>query len=340
MSHLLRTSVVLVSFGAAFTNVARADSVDDYFRGRTISISIVAAGGLYGLNAELLSRHMPRHIPGRPTLVMKTRPGAGGLNNLNILANADARDGSTMALVHKDLALFQLIEAKGVKYDARTLNWVGSVHPMYTAMLFWHGAPATTIEGLKKVEVVMGASGANHPTSMFPNFLNRQIGTKLKVVLGYRGAADIFVAIERGEAHGTSIAWDFVRSNKEAWIRDNKIIPLVQLSVDKARDLPTVPLLTELMPNEDAKRMARSLVAGSKIGMALALPPDVPSERVAALRKAFAATMNDPAYLADAKSRRIAVDPMMGAELTAFIEQTMQNLSPALIRKLKQSIAP
>jgi tripartite-type tricarboxylate transporter receptor subunit TctC len=333
-------SLVLVTIVATWAGSANGQSVAEFFRGRTVSIGVVAAGGLYALNAQLLSRHMSQHIPGHPTIVVTVRSGAGGLTNLNYLASAAPRDGLAMALVPKDLAFFQLIGASGIHYDARALNWIGRVHSMYTTMLVWHDSPAKTLEDMKKKQVVMAASGANHPSSMFPRFMNRELGTKLKVVTGYRGAADIFLAFERGEAQGTSIAWDIVRSNKSDWIRQGKIVPVVQLSVEKPKDLPNVPLLTDLITNDEGKRMARILVTGSKIGMALAVPPGVPAARVDALRKAFDATMNDPAYRAEATSHQIDVDPLSGKELQRFIQAEMKDVSSSLISKLNRSIAP
>jgi tripartite-type tricarboxylate transporter receptor subunit TctC len=333
-------SLVLAAVLAAWSGSANGQSVAAFYSGRTVSIGVVAAGGLYALNAQLLSRHMPRHIPGHPTIVVTVRSGAGGLTNLNHLASAAPRDGLAMALVPKDLAFFQLIGANGIHYDARTLNWIGRVNSMYTTMLVWHGSPAKSLADMKKTQVVMAASGANHPSSMFPHFMNRELGTKLKVVTGYRGAADIFLAFERGEAQGTSIAWDVVRSNKSDWIRQGKIVPVVQLSVEKPKDLPNVPLLADVMIDADGKRMARILVSGSKVGMALAVPPGVPTTRVDALRKAFDQTMNDPAYRAEAASHRIDIDPLTGKELQRFIQAEMKDVPSSLIDKLNRLIAP
>jgi hypothetical protein len=168
--------------------------------------------------------------------------------------------------------------------------------------------------------------------------MNSQLGTKFRIVVGYRGGADIFLAFENGEAQGTAIAWDNVRANKSVWIEERKVIPLVQLSFDKSHDLTDVPLLRDLMADEDNRRMANMLVAGSKIGMALVAPPGVPEDRVALLRKAFDATMRDPQFRAEAKKRKLDVDPISGVELTGFIDSVMRDAAPQLVTRLKTAI--
>jgi tripartite-type tricarboxylate transporter receptor subunit TctC len=335
----LRFAVVALIFFVSTSNAAvHAESTDKFYQGRSISVSVVAAGGLYALNALVLAHHMPRHIPGNPGMVMTVRTGAGGLTNLNYLANAAPHDSTALALIPKDLAFYQLIQFSGAIYDVRTLNWIGSIAPMYTTMIYWHEAPIKTVAAAKTTSLVMAASGATHPSAIFPRFMNRQLGTKYQIVPGYRGGADIFLALEKGEAQGTTIAWDNVRANKKTWIQERKVVPLVQMSFDKAKDLPNVPLLRDLMPNDEARRMTTILVAGSKIGMALAAPPGVPAERMAILRKAFADTMQDPRYLAEAKAHGLDVDAMNGNELGKFIDNVMGQASPELIAKLKKSI--
>jgi tripartite-type tricarboxylate transporter receptor subunit TctC len=335
---LLKRSISFLLLPIAASAGASAQPVDGYYEGRTITISVVAAGGLYALNAVVLASHMSRHIPGNPTVIMNVRTGAGGLTNLNYLANAAPRDGSALALIPKDLAFYQLIQFSGAIYDARTLNWIGTVSPMYTTMLYWHEAPAKSVADAKSIPLVMAASGATHPSAIFPRFMNSQLGTKFQIVAGYRGGADIFLALEKGEAQGTAIAWDNVRANKSSWIEERTVVPLVQMSFDKAHDLTDVPLLRELMLNDEARRMTDILVAGSKIGMALAAPAGVPAERVAVLRKAFWETMLDPQYLAEASKIKLDVDPMPGDELERFIVKIMQDVSPELVAKLKKSI--
>jgi tripartite-type tricarboxylate transporter receptor subunit TctC len=334
-----RTAVALMAVtGLRPGGVQAQQPSNSFYQGKNIAISVVAAGGLYALNAQLLANHMQRYIPGGPNIVMTVRTGAGGLTNLNYLANAAPRDGTAIALIPKDLALYQLISFEGAIYDVRTLNWLGSISPMYTTLLFWHEAPIRTIAEAKSTPLVMAASGANHPTALFPRFMNNQLGTKFRIVVGYRGGADIFLAFENGEAQGTAIAWDNVRANKNAWIEERKVIPLVQLSFDKSHDLPDVPLLRELMSDEDNRRMANILVAGSKIGMALVAPPGVPADRVVLLRRAFDETMRDPQFRAEAQKRKLDVDPVSGSELSEFIDSLMRDASPQLVSRLKTAI--
>lgn len=316
---------------------ANADAAADFYRGRQISIAVVAAGGGYGANAQLLVDHMGRYIPGNPSVVMIVKSGAGGRTLMNWLYNVAPRDGSALGFLHKDIAAFSQIEPDGVKYKADGFQWIGSIAPMNTVMFVWHDAAAKTIEGLKKESVAMGASGKSHPTALFPTLLNNLLGTKLKVVAGYRGSSDIFLALERGEVKGTAFTWDTVRSRHSDWIRDNKIVPLVQVSLEKDSHLPDTPLLAEVMEDDESRRIVKFLVSGSKVGRAFGAPPGVPAARVAALRAAFDAVARDPAFIAQAKKMKMPVEPTAGVEIQELVE-SVAGAPPSLVKRAKEVI--
>lgn len=298
---------------------AAADPVADFYAGKHVTIAVVAAGGAYGANGQMLAEHMGRYIPGEPGMSIQVKSGAGGRTLMNWLYNVAPRDGTALGFIHKDVAAFSQLESKGAKYEADGFQWIGSVAPMITVMFVRKDAGATTIEGLKTTEVTMGASGKSHPTALFPRLLNQAMGARLKVVTGYRGSADIFLAVERGEVSGTTFTWDTVRAQKPDWAEKGEIVPLVQFALEKDRDLPDTPLLADILPAAEDKAMARFLTSGSKVGRAFAAPPGVSAERVAALRKAFDAVVKDEAYLAHAKRARMPVDPVSGEELQALV---------------------
>jgi tripartite-type tricarboxylate transporter receptor subunit TctC len=324
--------------GQLAASAANAQSdVAEFFQGRQISIAVVAAGGGYGTNGQLLAEHMGRHIPGNPTVVTMVRSGAGGRTLMNWLYNVAPKDGTAVGFLHKDIAAFSLIEGTGAHYKADGFQWIGSVAPMNTVMFVWHTAPATTIEALRETSVVMGASGKSHPTALFPTLINNLSGTKFKVVTGYRGSNDIFLAIEQGEVGGTTFTWDTVQSQRSQWIRDKQIVPIVHVSLDKEPDLPHVPLLADIMTSEADKAVAEFLASGSRVGRAFGAPPGVPAERIAALRAAFDAVTKDPAYLAAAKKANLPVQPLPGAEVQKLVEKHA-NAPQELVERAKKAL--
>jgi tripartite-type tricarboxylate transporter receptor subunit TctC len=314
-----RVISAVVATMALWGAAAQADDVAGFYKGKQISIAVVAAGGGYGLNAQLLTEHMGRHIPGEPSLVLTVKSGAGGRTLMNWLYNVAPKDGTAIGFLHKDIAAFSRVQPNGVKFQSARFQWLGSVAPMNTVMFVRHDAAATTLEGLQKAEAIMGASGKSHPTALFPTLLNHLLGTKFKVVTGYRGSSDIFLALERGEVSGTTFTWDTVQANHADWIKKNFVRPLVQVSLEKDKSLPNVPVLAEVMKNAEDRALAEFLTSGSKVGRAFGAPPDVPAERVAALRRAFDATVKDPGYLAAARKAKMPVEPTPGIEVQRLV---------------------
>lgn len=300
---------------------AQADEVADFYRGKQISIAVVASGGGYGSNARLLTKYMGRHIPGNPSMVIIVKSGAGGRTLMNWLYNVAPKDGTTLGFLHKDIAAFSRVKPHGIKFQPEKFQWIGSVAPMNTVMFVRRDAAATTFDALKKKQVIMGASGKSHPTALFPALLNQLLSTKFKVVTGYRGSSDIFLALERGEVDGTTFTWDTVEAKRPDWVKNNFVTPLVQVSLEKHKSLPNVPVLAEVMKNEEDKALAKFLTSGSKVGRAFGAPPGVTADRVAALRKAFDATVADPKYLAAARKARMPVEPTSGIEIQRLVEK-------------------
>lgn len=316
---------------------AHAESVADFYRGKQITIAVVAVGGAYGKNGTLLADHMGRHIPGNPSMVVQVKSGGGGRTLMNWLYNVAPQDGTAIGFLHKDIAAFSLVQPDGVKYKAEKFQWLGRVAPMNTVMFLWHTAPAKTLADLRSTEIVMGASGKSHPTAMFPRLFNNLLGTKFKIVTGYRGSADILLAIEQGEAGGATFTWDTVAASRPHWVSEKKIVPIAHVSLEKESDMPDVPLLVDLMTNPADREVAFFLVSGSKVGRAFGAAPGTPADRVAALRKAFDDVVEDPAYLAAARKVAMPVEPLPGAELQALVAQVAAT-SPAVVERARAAM--
>lgn len=319
------------------TAPARADDVAEFYRGKQITVLVEAVGGGYGNNGRLIAEFMGKHIPGEPKLVMVARPGAGGRAVMNALYNVAPRDGTAIGFLHKDIGAFSLLQPEGVQYDTKHFRWIGSIAPMNTILYVTTASGIRSLDDAKNKEVVMAANGTAHPTAFFPTLINNLLGTKFKVVAGYRGGADVMLAVERGEAGGTTNTWDSVEVRYPNWRQDGRFLPLVALSLERDSSLPQTPILGSIIADARDREVADFLVSGSQVGRAIAAPPEVPAERLAALRKAFDLTMKDPEYRAAAAKMRLPVEPKPGAEIQVLVDRAA-GAPPELVARARAAI--
>ena len=336
----MRTTRVAAIVGFAALGLAsatnRAAAEDEFYRGKQISIVVPAGpGGGYGNIGQMFAPHFARHVPGNPRVIVDFQDGSGGMRAANLVYNVSARDGTVIALLFKDTPMFQVLRPRGVKYDMSKLNYLGSMGPIINNVALWHGAPAKSVADCMKTEIVMGATGKGPTMYMVPVLMNKLMGTKFKVVTGYKGAAPVRLAMENGEAQGMVVTWDSWKTGAPDWIREGKIINIAQLAVKKAPDLPDVPLLTDLVQDPEAKKIFRMIAASSDLGWYVSAPPGVPKERLATLRAAFEATMKDPAFLEEAKRRGLDDDPNPAEVVTAAVNEIVNTPKP-LVDKVKK----
>ena len=303
---------------ASTSLAAQADSVEDFYKGKTISFVIGSdPGGSFDPYARSLSEYMPKYIPGNPKIINKFAGGqSGGLQVANQIHNTIARDGLTIAMTQQTIVLHQVLTPEYAKYDAREWYWLGNMAPVRNMLAIWHTSKARSVADARDIEVVIGATGPSSPTYIVPNILNKFMGTKFKIVTGYKGAADLNLAMQRGEVEGRGASWLSVQLSMPQEIVDKKIIPIVFASITRDPSAPDVPTLAEVMTNPLHRRVAEFLSAESDFGRSVFLPPGVPTERAQALRKAFELTMKDEGFLADAKKLRLYIEPISGDELT------------------------
>jgi tripartite-type tricarboxylate transporter receptor subunit TctC len=303
-----------------------------FFKDKNIRVVIPAGpGGGWGTSALILAKHMSRYIPGHPTITPQFMPGAGGITAANYLANVAPRDGTSLSIPLKDIAQTQITQS-GVRYDSNAFEWIGRIAPVRTVLVVWHKAPAASIEGIRKTEVIAGALGKNDQGYMMPIFLNHFAGTKFRVIPGFAGGADMFLAMERGDLHAWAGAWDATAAFRGDWIRDGRLIPIVQFSLSKTPALPHVPLLGEFSKSEDDQRLIELLVAGSEIGRSLVAAPGVPKERIDILRRAFTAAVQDKQVIAEFARAQIEVEPLSGPEIAAQIGRIVST-PPSLLKQ-------
>lgn len=303
---------------------ARADAVADFYKGQTIRIiNWASAGGEYDLHGRVVSRHIGRHIPGNPTVVQTTMTGGGGLVAANHLYNVAPRDGTSLAVLVSSLALLQAIGREGVKYDAGRFNWIGTITPTQENLVAWHTAPVKRFEDLLTTEFVLGASGAGSTSVISPTLMNALLGTRIKIVPGYPGGSQINLAMERGESHGRWNTWTSWKSTRPEWIKEGKIVFLVQSALSKPADLQGPPLLIDLAKNEDDRRLFELVATSAQLGRPLVATPDVPADRMKALRAAYRATMQDPEFIKEAEQLKIEINPIFGEDLHKMVERTL-----------------
>lgn len=307
----------------------------DFYKGKTVTVMVPSGlGATLGLYGRLVTEHFSKHIPGNPTVILASRPGGGGTKGAAFAYNAAPKDGTFIAEVLSASVLAGKL--RNFKFDASKFQWIGSVTPRPIVVSAWHKAPAKTLAEARRTQVIMGSSGLGSETYMAPQLMNALLGTKFKIVKGYKGGAAINKAIEQGEVHGRMNYWSGWTAGKPAWVRDNKLRHLVQYGTP-IKELPNVPQFKDLVTNAVDKQMLAFMETSPKVGMGFWVAPGVPKDRIAALRKAFMDTMKDPAFLADAKKRRAPVAPISGEELGRIVSAAYKT-PDSVIQTLREKL--
>jgi tripartite-type tricarboxylate transporter receptor subunit TctC len=310
---------------AAIPHHAGADPVADFYKGKTIRMIISGSpGGTYDSDGRAVARHISKHIPGNPTVQPENMLGASGRVAANYIYNGAPRDGTVIAILQQSVPLGQALGEKGIQYDAGRLNWLGSpVRPDET-LVVWHTTGVKSIEDAKKKEVIIGATSPTGMNYLYPKLANELLGTKFKIVTGYPGGTPIMLALERGEVEGRgSNPWSDWKVRKPDWVRDKKIVPLMQMSLFKHPDLPDVPLMVDLAPNATARSVFELVTITGELGRPFLTSPDVPADRLKALRDAFDATMKDPEFLAEAAKNKKEIHPIGWEEMTELVHKVL-----------------
>lgn len=328
--------VLLSMIGATFMAApAAADDAAKFFTGKQITMTMgTRPGGSFQIYGQMLSKHLKKHIPGTPLIVPNYMPGAGGTKAANYIYAAAAKDGSQMLLSHA-LPLAQMLRPKGLKFKSENFQWLGSFAAITQILTTWHASPIKTLEDAKNKEGIMSAFAKNHLTYQYVSMANNLLGTKFKIVVGYRGGARNNQAMEQGEAHGWVPSWGNLSGTKPHWLAEKKVNLLMLYAFERLPQIPNVPTILELVSAED-RPVAEFLINGTPIARSLAVPPGVPADRVAALRAAFEKTMADNAFLGEAKERKMLIRPRKWQETTALVNKIV-NASPELVARVKKA---
>jgi tripartite-type tricarboxylate transporter receptor subunit TctC len=330
--------IALTLLGAAsawWPNPAAADPVADFYRGRTINYVLATTpGGSWDVYLRVLIKHLGNHIPGQPNVILQYMPGAGGVKTLEYMYGVAPKDGTTIATPLPTSLHFAALNPQRASFKPHEFQWLGSLARVQDVISVWHEHPVKTIEDARKTELRMGLTGTGSNTFFDIAMANSLLGTKFKMIQGYRGSVDINLAMERREVDGRANTWDGWAAAKPEWLEKKLVVHLVQIGRARLPDIGDVPLFTDLVSAPEDKQLVEFLSAGIAVGRTVFMPPGVPAERVDALRTALQATMKDPAYIADAKALNLEIDWTPGQELQELVTKAF-NAPPAVIERAR-----
>ena len=298
-----------------------AQTVEEFYKNKSVTILVgSAAGGGYDTYARVFARHLSKHLPGHPTVIAKNMPAAAGLAAASALYNTADKDGSTIAAFTNGAAMDPLFGNPSARYDAQKFNSLGSIGKLQNVCATWHQSPVKTIAAARAREVVVGAAGATSNTAIVPRALNALVGTRFKVIAGYDPGAGLTLALERGEAEGIcGLSWSTMKASRPHWIQDKLLNVIVQMGLQKLAELPDVPSALELVTDPESRQVLELILIRQEAGRPFAAPPGVPGDRVAALRRGFDATLQDPEFRTDAERVQLEIDPMTASEIERLL---------------------
>ncbi len=322
-----RVSMALARVSALLTLLlagapVQAQSPETFFAGKTVTLIVgFEAGGGYDAYTRLLARHMGRHAGG-PTFVVQNRPGAGSLVAANYIFNVAPRDGTTFGMVSSGVLFDPLFGNRAANFIATEFSWLGSINREVSTCQVWHTSAVKNFEDARTTSIALGGTGAGADSHLFPQTLNKVLGTKFKIISGYPGATSVFVAMERGELEGIcGIYWSTLKAQRADWLRDGILRPLVQLALEKHPEFPEVPLVLDFAKTAEERGALELVFAPMALARPLLGPPGVPHDRLAYLRRAFKATLEDSEFKAEAERLKLEVSPMFGEEVVVLLKR-------------------
>jgi tripartite-type tricarboxylate transporter receptor subunit TctC len=336
-----RLSLVAASFAAIVSadSPASAQTPEEFYKGKAIDLVIgYPPGGSNDTWGRLLARHIGKHVPGRPNVVPKNMPGAGSFLAVNQVFTVLPKDGTIIGIGAPTMALDEKLGSQGVRFKTAELNWLGRVDSLINMVFMWKTSPVKTLADAQKTEATLSGTGAGSTVSIYPTVMNNVFATKFKLVMGYRGSNEAMLAVERGEVEGHSTSWTALKVAHPDWIRDKSVNLLVQFSIKRHVELPDLPTAVDLARNDEERQVLSAIMNAAEVGTAFFTTPGVPADRLAALRRAFDATMKDADFLAEVEKIRLGVNPITGEELQKLVAE-VSDLSPALLDKVRTAYA-
>jgi tripartite-type tricarboxylate transporter receptor subunit TctC len=325
---------------ASGVGVAAAQSVEEFYRGKMLNMIVFTSpGGANDAMARLIAQHIGRHIPGRPNISVQNMSGAGGLRAANYLYKVAPRDGTVLGTINRPTAFAPLEGVKEAEFDPLKYNWLGSAAKDILIGVTWHTSPVKTLRDAQTTEVTIGADGPSADLGRLPLAINATVGTKFKMVFGYPGGTDVLLAMERGEIGGR-VGWsyDSVLAQRAEWLKDKKINFLLQAGLTRDPRLPETPSIIDYAKSDIDRQVLELMFLSYEMSRPYLLPPDVPADRVGAMKAAFAETLRDEAFLADARKAPMPIDYITGEQVADLIRRA-DAAPPAVIERMRAILA-
>jgi tripartite-type tricarboxylate transporter receptor subunit TctC len=338
---MFRTALLaLTASTIAAASASAQTSVAEFYKNKNIDVYIgFSVGGVYDINARLLSRFMGRHIPGNPTLVPRQMVGAAGLTLANWLYQVAPKDGSAFGTFARGIAFNPLLGQPGGIIEATKFNWLGSINDEVSVCAARRESGVTRFEQVFEQELIIGSTGSSGDDEQLPRIVNGVLGTKFRTVRGFPGGNEIKLAMERGEVNGRcGWSWSSVKATEAEWLKNKRISILVQLSLRKHPDLPDTPLVMDYVKTDEGRQIFKVALARQVMAWPFAAPPGVPAERVAALRKAFDETLQDEEFLAEAERLNLEITPVSGERIQSLLEDIYRTTSPQVSAKIGEML--
>jgi tripartite-type tricarboxylate transporter receptor subunit TctC len=333
---LLGAAIVGLLFGSA----AGADPIADFYKDKQISWILSAdAGGGYSTYAFAFAPFFSEHIPGKPKVIVQNMPGAGGIRAMNYLMSVAPKDGTTIGLVHSSVPFAPLYGMEGANFDPRKMNWIGSINTASGICVSWHTSGIKTWDDLMNKTYVVGTSGAGSQMETLPAMLNKMFGAKIKIISGYKGGNEVFLAMEREEVMGRCgglIA--SMSSTRPDWLPQKKVNIPIQFALERSAKFPDVPAIAEFAKDERTKQILALIFSPQAMDRPVLLPPGVPADKIAALRKAFKETMDDPRFQAEAAKQKLEIEYVSGEKVAKIVENAF-SFPPDIIKSANEAMS-
>lgn len=336
-----RAGFRLFAIAALAASHAQADPVAEFYKGRSVDFIVgAAAGGGFDQTARPMAPFMSKHMPGNPNFVVRNMPGGAGVIMTNFLVSAAAADGTAIGMGTGNIPYEPRLnmlspDGKNIRYDPQKLAYIGTPVREPQVSYVWHATRVKSWEDLRTQQVRFGATAASGDNAIFPGLANKLLGLKSEVITGYRGVAEILLAMERGELEANNSAYSTLGVSKPDWKRDNKVRYVMQFGVERISELSDVPTLYELVQDPEDKKMLRFFFLKFEMHRPIYAPPGVPKDRLEALRTAFDKTVKDPEFLAMADKMGLWIRPLDGAGVAKLVDEIMTTPQPVVDRLRK-----
>ena len=341
MSIVLRR-IAITGICAAMTALpyfpVHAETVEQFYKGKALSLVTSVQAGAPGTDAvaRIVAHYMQNYLPGKPTITVQNMPGAGHLRAANYLFREAPKDGTYFGLIWPAYVMHQIIDGRSVEYDAAKFNYLGSTGLSNATVVAWHTTGINTVEDAKKREVLMGATGAGSDEVLYPEILNSTVGTKFKIIMGYTGLGDVSLAMQKGEIEGVAGAALSTLDSMD-WMKNHQVNVLVQIGDAPEPGYEQIPMLTSLASDTQTREELQFFSNSAALGRPFMTPPGIPADRLAALRSAFAAALQDPGLIHEFQQGGLDLRPVGGDHLTELINH-MVNVDKGILARVTSSL--